>query len=187
MVSTDSVVESDISAQSKALAESSEAFTTRAEARGWIGASRSWMDIATGIFGGESGDDAAAGSYAGRVGATEDAPASVFEAIRSDADSALSAFSDVQQQADRLLESGTVERFDITHFEQALVTAQKSYRGFSKATGLAAQRGRTGLKEAEQSLDAFAAAIDTARDTADTLADAYAARDRDTARDTASS
>lgn len=180
MVSTDAVVESDVSAESKALAESSDAFTTRAEARGWVGASRSWMDIASGIFGGDSGDDAGA-SYAGRIGATQEEPSSVFETIRSDAESAQSAFAEVQQQADRLLNAGKVRRADITSFEKALVTAQKSYRGFSKATGLAAQRGRDGLKDAEQALETFATSIDTAREKADTLADAYAARDTEPA------
>ena len=65
-------------------------------------------------------------------------------------------------------------RSDLINFETALVTAQKCYRGFSEAVGLVAARDRSGLDETETALSAFAAEIDTARKTADKLADAYA-------------
>ncbi len=175
MVSQDALVESEQTVESSALAESAKAFNTRAEAQGWIGEPRGLMDFAKVLFGGENGDtDTKSGTYADRISASEGEPVEVYETISSDTASARRAFTEVGDLAQTLLDEGDVTRSDLINFETALVTAQKCYRGFSEAVGLVAARDRSGLDETETALSAFAAEIDTARKTADKLADAYA-------------
>ena len=178
MVSTDAIVETERSDESSALAESARAFNTRAEAQGWVGEPRSLMDFASVLFSGNSEQTGRkAGTYAERIAASDEDVATVFETITDDARSTLQAFSEVQTVADTLLDENDVVRTDLINFETALVTAQKSYRGFAEATGIAANRGDEGLDETEAALKELAAAVDTARKTADRLADAYALED----------
>lgn len=186
MVSKDAVVESEQSEESSALSESATAFNTRAEARGWVGEPRGLMDFARVLLGGSGNGGAKSGTYADRISASEADPADVFETITADAGAAHAAFSEVEALARTVLDSGEVLRSDLINFETALVTAQKCYRGFSEAAGIVAARDKDGLDVTEAALDEFAGAIDTARDMADRLAGAYAARDSESGGDAAS-
>ena len=175
MVSTDAIVESECSVESSELAEAATAFNTRAEARGWVGEPRGLMDFAKVLLGGGSEDGGTtAGTYADQISAANAPVTDVFQTIIADSNAAQTAFSEVDTLARTLLGSDDVMRSDLIAFERALVTAQKSYRGFSEAAGIAAEREKTGLEAAETALAAYAGTIDAARQTADDLADAYA-------------
>ena len=174
MVSSDAVVESDRAEHSIALEESATAFNTRAESRGWVSEDGGLFDTLRKVFMSDNTDGDAAGTYAERVGASVAPVTDVYEKIADDAEAATQAFEDVQQVADRLLKTGDCSRADLINFETAMVTAQKSYRGFSEAAGIAAGRDSAGIEGAEAALQMLASTIDTARETADALADAYA-------------
>ena len=114
--------------------------------------------------------------YAARIGAETDSPDIVFARIRTDADAARSGLVEVTGTASGVLESldSETKRGDVMSYERALVNAQKSHRAFSRAADLAARRAGSVPEETEAALASLANEIDTARDTADILADRYA-------------
>jgi hypothetical protein len=64
----------------------------------------------------------------------------------------------------------------VMSYERALVRAQMAYRSFQSALGEVSARSDMDMDTApvDKELDEFANVIDTARDTADRLADKYA-------------
>lgn len=175
VVSRDAVVETGAGAEDSALSQSAAAFTETAKTEGWVSEQRSLMDFANILFGGDSEQtDRSGASYAERIQAAETDATEVFTRVRDDAQQAAQAFEGVQMLASETLRSGDVARADLISFETALVTAQKSYRSFAEATGIAAEQGSDGLEETEAALKDFAAAIDKARGSADDLAEIYA-------------
>ena len=175
MVSSQGIVEAETEKPSSPMEVSSQAFQKTAEAEGWVAGSRGLAGLASMLFGGNAEDKAPQTvSYAERLEAETAETSVVFKMIAIDAERAAEDMSHLDGLAETLLASGDVPRADLISFEQALVTAQKSYRSFAEATGIAEQRNTLGLPVAEASLKALAAAIDDARESADAMANAYA-------------
>lgn len=185
MVSKQAIVETEIAAEQSALRDSADAFKTSAETQGWVSESRGLADFANILFGGASEQtDRAPASYSDKIGAGDEDVDAVFQTIETDARQAATSLTELDVLAGELLLSGEVSRADVISFESALVVAQKSYRSFSEAAGIAGGRGNTGLTGAELALAQLASSIDEARLSADQLASAYA---DDTPAQTASS
>lgn len=174
MVSQEAVVETGATEAQSEVRKSAEAFETLAETEGWVSENGGLAGLAGMLFGddGDAGEKTAS-TYAERVSASDGKPAAVFGTVATDAEKAARALEDLDQLASDLLKAGDVRRADLISFESALVTAQKCYRSFSEATGVAEERGRDGLDRAEEALKDLASAIDTARQSADSMADAY--------------
>lgn len=173
MVSQEAVVETETREDQSEVRQGAEAFETLAETEGWVSQGGGLAGLANMLFGEEDSGEAAPASYADRVSAKDAKPEAVFSTVAGDAKKAAQSLADLDQLASDLLQSGEVRRADLISFESALVTAQKCYRSFSEATGLAETRGRDGLKYAEVALKDLASVIDTARRSADNMADAY--------------
>lgn len=176
MVSQEAVVETEATEVQSDVHNSARAFEDLAESEGWVSGGGGLAGLADMLFG--SDDDGArkekaSTTYAERVSAGSAEPASVYDAIASDADKAAKSLTELEQLANELLKAGDVRRTDLISFEGALVTAQKSYRSFSEATGLTEERGNDGIERAEDALKDFAGVIDAARRSADDMADAY--------------
>jgi hypothetical protein len=174
MVSEQAIVESPTTAEQSEMRKTAAGFETLAESEGWVGESRGLSGIATMLFGSESENlDPVPASYSERVTNEAKAPA-VYQTIANDARRATRELTALQAVANDVLSTGAVERADLISFESALVTAQKSYRSFAEATGRARAGDKIGAERADMALKGFAAAIDTARKSADTMADVYA-------------
>lgn len=175
MVSQEAVIETETNSEQSALRESAEAFKANAETKGWVTESRGIMDFANILFGGSSEQtDRPAANYAEQIDAANADPAAVFTMIETDARAAATDLQALDELATTLLASAEVDRSDVISFEGALVVAQKSYRSFSEAAGIAGARSDDGLAGAELALAQFATTIDMARNSADQLASAYA-------------
>ena len=174
MVSQEAVVETGATETQSEVRKSAEAFETLAETEGWVSENGGLAGLASMLFGDErNAGEKTASTYAERVSASDGKPAAVFGTVATDAEKAARALEDLDRLAGDLLKAGDVRRADLISFESALVTAQKCYRSFSEATGVAEERGRDGLDRAEGALKDLASAIDTARQSADSMADAY--------------
>ena len=176
MVSQEAVVETEATEVQSDVHKSARAFEDLAETEGWVGGGGGLAGLADMLFGSDDDgarNDSASTTYAERVSARSAEPASVFDTIAADADQAAKSLTELEQLANELLKAGDVRRTDLISFEGALVTAQKSYRSFSEATGLAEERGNDGIERAEVALKDFAGVIDAARRSADDMADAY--------------
>jgi uncharacterized protein YceK len=173
MVSKQAVVEAEAAQEQSEVRKQAKAFEARAEDQGWVSQNGGLAGLANMLFG--AGEGQARSSYAERVSASADRPQLVFGKVASDADAAASELADLDRLAVELLNSGKVERADLISFEGALVTAQKCYRSFSEAAGIAEARDDDGLDDAETALKSLAGAIDAARSSADRMADAYSA------------
>ncbi|WP_143434624.1 MULTISPECIES: hypothetical protein [Henriciella] len=175
MVSKEAIVETSLASEQSALRESATTFKVNAEAEGWVSESKGLADFANILFGGASEQtDRAPASYGDKIGAGDLAVEEVFRTIETDARQAATSLQQLDLLAEELLLTGKVSRADVISFESALVVAQKSYRSFSEAAGIAGARGNTGLTGAELALVHFASSIDAARLSADQLASAYA-------------
>ncbi len=175
MVSTSTIVETETTQEQSELRLASDNFQKEAETQGWVSESRSLADFASVLFGGKSGeDDGASGTYAQRVSASKGELPAVYKSISADALQAAVELEALDTIAATLLSEGKVAKADLISFESALVVAQKSYRSFAEATGIAQARGENGLEGTDIALARFAAAIDSARKSADTMATAYA-------------
>ncbi|WP_084418184.1 hypothetical protein [Henriciella litoralis] len=174
MVSEQAIVETTATAEQSEMRKTAAEFETLAETEGWVGESRGLAGIASMLFGSKSDNsEPTPVSYSERV--TKDAKAqAVYQTIASDARRATQELSALQAVADDVLATGIVDRADLMSFEGALVTAQKSYRSFAEATGRVEADNKSGAALADAALKDFAAAIDTARKSADTMADVYA-------------
>ena len=174
MVSREAMVETETSVEQSQLRETADAFKTKAENAGWVSESRGLMDFANILFGGSEQTDRRPANYAEQIDAANADPATIFTQITADAATATSDLAAIDTLASDLLSEGEVSRADVISFETALVTAQKSYRSFSEAAGIAGARGNDGLPAAEAALSNLAASIDSARSSADRLASSYA-------------
>ena len=178
MTSSETVVKADISERQSALRIASDEYCDIAEERGWVEKATSIFGFANRLINGDSAEPKSEieSDYAALVGAETEAPESVFQQIKLDADAARVGLVEVTGTASVILSSTDTEtgRGDVMSYERALINAQKSHRAFSRAADLAAQRTGSVPVETEAALASLANEIDTARDTADTLADRYA-------------
>lgn len=179
MTSGETVVKADISERQSALRVASDEYCDTAEKRGWVEKATSIFGFANRLLNGDTNEPKSEveADYAALVGAETEAPDSVFEQIKLDAEAARIGLVEVTGTASGVLlsEQTDTERGDVMSYERALINAQKSHRAFSRAADLAAQRAGNVPADTEAALASLASEIDTARETADILADRYAA------------
>lgn len=171
-------MKTDMTERQSALHLASDEFCTEAEERGWVAKATSIFGFANRLINGDAAMKAKEDTtdYAVLVGAETDTPDLVFQRITTDAEAARNGLVEVTGTASGVLQSQSSEtkRSDVMSYERALVNAQKSHRAFSRAADLAARRAGSVPAETEAALASLANEIDTARDTADTLAERYA-------------
>ena len=112
-------------------------------------------------------------------GAATNAPALVLSRISADSEAARTGLAAVSVEAKAVLNSAASDaatRTDVMSYERALVRAQTAYRNFQSALSLVAARDDMDMDTApvDAELSDFADTIDSARKTADKLADKYA-------------
>ena len=179
MTTGETVVKTEITSEQSALHTASNEFCETAEERGWVAKATSIFGFANKLINGDSEADKAEieRDYASLIGADSEAPTEVFERITEDATDARTGLVEVTGKVSGILsgQEETAGRADVMSYERALVNAQKSHRAFAKAADLAARRAGSVPADTEAALASLASEIDAARETADTLADRYAA------------
>lgn len=177
MLPGQTTVETSLSAEQSSLRKASDAYVEQAENEKWIMPSSTLLGLARVLVDGVTGDDTP-DSYSDAIDASSAEPADVFQRILVDINRARSGLSAVTQEAQIFIAvSGhdkTSLRADVTSYERALITAQKSRRSFVDALSDVSERSTEGVSDVDAGLAEFDAAIDKARKTADDLADLYA-------------
>jgi len=179
MVPGEALVQAGLSQNQSALRSASTDYCEHAVDAGWVKSNGGLAGLASTLINGITSDQERADTYAARIGAGSEAPALVLARIVNDTQSARSGLRTVSQEADTLLSDAGkagATRADVMSYERALVRAQMAYRSFQSALGEVSARSDMDIDTApvDKELDAFANVIDTARDTADRLADKYA-------------
>jgi hypothetical protein len=174
MVSKQAIVETELTEQQSEVRQKAEAFETLAENEGWVTETSGLSGLANMLFGGDDAAEAkSARTYAQKIAYSEESPATLHATVLADVSKAADRLEELDQLAETLLQSGDVQRADLISFESALVTAQKSYRSFSEATGLVDGAAGQSRRDTEAALRELAATIDVARASADKMAGAY--------------
>ena len=176
MMPGETTVESGLSHNQSALRKVSAEYSDSATAQGWVEASGGLAGFADMLINGR-GD--APDDYATRIGAATNAPAIVLSRISADSEAARTGLASVSQEAKAVLNSVAADaatRTDVMSYERALVRAQTAYRNFQSALSTVAARSDMDMDTApvDAELADFADTIDSARKTADKLADKYA-------------
>lgn len=180
MVPGETLVQASLSQKQSALRSASTEYCERAVDAGWVKSSGGLAGLANTLINGITSDQANADTYSARIGANNEAPALVLARIVSDTQAARAGLGDVSREANALLEdtaATTATRADVMSYERALVRAQMAYRSFQSALGDVSARDDMDIDTApvDKELQAFEGVIDNARETADRLADKYAA------------
>lgn len=180
MVPGETLVQASLSQKQSALRSASTEYCERAVDAGWVKSSGGLAGLANTLINGITSDQANADTYSARIGANNEAPALVLARIVSDTQAARAGLGDVSREANALLEdtaATTATRADVMSYERALVRAQMAYRSFQSALGDVSAREDMDIDTApvDKELQAFEGVIDNARETADRLADKYAA------------
>ena len=176
MMPGEATVESGLSHNQSALRKVSAEYSDSASKQGWAEASGGLAGFADMLINGR-GD--APDDYATRIGAATNAPAIVLSRISADSEAARTGLAAVSVEAKAVLNSAAADaatRTDVMSYERALVRAQTAYRNFQSALSLVAARDDMDMDTApvDAELSDFADTIDSARKTADKLADKYA-------------
>ena len=176
MMPGEATVESGLSHNQSALRKVSAEYSDSASKQGWVEASGGLAGFADMLINGR-GD--APDDYATRIGAATNAPALVLSRISADSEAARTGLAAVSVEAKAVLNSAAADaatRTDVMSYERALVRAQTAYRNFQSALSLVAARDDMDMDTApvDAELSDFADTIDSARKTADKLADKYA-------------
>jgi len=184
MVPGEATVTSGLSQSQSELRKISLEYCDRAVENGWIKASGGLAALAATLINGKS-DSEENTDYASRIGASSAAPSLVLSRIVTDSQSARSGLADVNREARDVLEAEgdtSASRSDVMIYERALVRAQMAYRSFQGALGEVAARDDMDMDVApvDNELKALADTIDSARETADGLAEKYASLNRTT-------
>ena len=174
MMPGEATVESGLSHNQSALRKVSAEYSDSAAAEGWVEASGGLAGFADMLINGrsDSPDD-----YATRIGAATNAPAIVLSRISADSEAARTGLAAVSVEAKAVLNSAAddaASRTDVMSYERALVRAQTAYRNFQSALSTVAARADMDTAPVDAELSDFADTIDSARKTADKLADKYA-------------
>ena len=180
MVPGEALVSAGLSQNQSALRTASTDYCDKAVEAGWVKSDGGLAGLANTLINGITSDQARANTYAARIGADSEAPALVLARIATDTQNARSGLTDVSREAQTLLTDNNQKgatRADVMSYERALVRAQMAYRSFQSALGEVSARSDMDIDTApvDKELDDFATVIDNARDTADQLADKYAA------------
>ena len=176
MMPGEATVESGLSHNQSALRKVSAEYSDTATKEGWVEASGGLAGFADMLINGRSD---APDDYATRIGAATNAPALVLSRIPADSEAARTGLAAVSVEAKAVLNSAASDaatRTDVMSYERALVRAQTAYRNFQSALSLVAARDDMDMDTApvDAELSDFAETIDSARHTADKLADKYA-------------
>ena len=176
MIPGEASFETSLTQHQSALRKISADYCDATVENGWVEASGGLMGFANTLINGQSEE---AEDYASRIGAASSAPSLVLARIVSDTQAARNGLSNVSREARDLLRSeanDAASRTDVMSYERALVRAQMAYRNFQGALGEVTAREDMDMDVApvDRELKAFADTIDSARDTADGLADKYA-------------
>ena len=180
MIPGEAMVSAGLSDNQSALRTASSDYCDQAAEAGWVKSNGGLAGLANTLINGITRDQARADTYAARIGAASEAPALVLARISTDTQAARTGLSDVSREAEALLISTGKQgasRADVMSYERALVRAQMAYRSFQSALGEVSARPDMDIDTApvDHELDEFATVIDSARETADQLADKYAA------------
>lgn len=180
MVPGEALVSVGLSQKQSALRTASTDYCEKAVEAGWVKSNGGLAGLANTLINGITSDEERADTYAARIGADTEAPALVLARIVTDTQAARAGLADVSREAKALLTDPSKDeatRTDLMSYERALVRAQMAYRSFQGALGEVSARPEMDMDTApvDKELDDFASAIDKARDTADRLADKYAA------------
>lgn len=178
MIPGEATVVSALTQSQSSLRKVSSAYCSETVEAGWVEDSGGLAGFASMLLNGRSENEPE--TYAGRIGAETDAPALVIARIVNDTQAARDGLANVSREAKAVLDSEAVEaasRSDVMSYERALVRAQMAYRSFHTALGDVAARPDMDMdtSRADAELKSFADTIDDARETADSLADKYAA------------
>ena len=177
MVPGEAVVETNISAEQSQLREAVASYNERAETAHWVTPSKGFFDMARVLIDGVGNSGGKARSYADFIEADSADLMATTERLAGDIGAARVGLEAVSHEATMFIESATVTeaslRKDVTSFESALVTAQKSRRSFVEAIAVVEGRGGSDLTTVEMELAAFDQAIDHARNTANRLAQVH--------------
>ncbi|WP_156807968.1 hypothetical protein [Henriciella marina] len=173
MVSKQAIVETELTEQQSEVRQKAEAFETLAENEGWVTEANGISGLADMLFGGDAAATKPDRTYAENIAFSAKEPAQLYATVLSDVSRAADSLEELDQLAETLLQSGDVQRADLISFESALVTAQKSYRSFSEATGIVDGAAGQSRRDTEAALRELAATIDMARASADKMAGAY--------------
>ncbi len=146
-----------------------EAFNKSARDRGLASGEASLASLA-GMLSGKPADTNA---YWRRIGADKTAPAIVITRVRDDMNASARGLTDLDRMAPSLINKGDPARLDVAAFEGALIHARQARDSFSDA--LVQVNKRAGAEyQVTQELAPLDAALETARTTADDLAQARA-------------
>jgi len=172
-------VETALTEEQSDFHKSCSGFVEQAEAEQWIAPSTSLVGWAK-IFVYGDKDQSQTTSYAGSIDAAEAAPDLVRSRILTDITTAEARFRTVLDEALSYIaisDAGEKQlRADVTHFERALIAAQKSRRSFAEAITVLSGRTSRDLSDLDAALADFDTKIDEARVTADSIANLYASQ-----------
>ncbi len=175
MVSSEAMVETGLATEQSSLREVSEAYTDLAERKNWVAKSGGLLGFARVLMDGASGDDQSPEmKYAAQLQADSASRSQQALQLRDDIESATHGLNVATMEAEKLYGSEASAkrlRADLVSYESALVTAKKARRTFVSAL---TEYEPEELEGASDALSSFDHSIDSARETADKLAD-YAA------------
>ena len=179
MVPGETIVQTGISQTQTALRTASSDYCDQAVEAGWVKSGGGLAGLADTLINGLTREQERADTYAARIGADRSAPVLVLTRIVKDTQDARTGLTNVSREAESLLNTSgrkAASRADVMSYERALVRAQMAYRSFQSALGEVSASPEMDVDTApvDKELDAFASAIDNARETADRLADKYA-------------
>jgi hypothetical protein len=179
VVPAEATVETGLSQSQSALRDAAGAYSERAVEAGWILETGGLASLADTLMNGKDETQPTPADYPALIGASTQAPSLVLARISRDAAEARSGLANVTKEARVVLEAGgknAANRNDVMSYERALVRAQMAHRNFIIALEEVSARPDFDANAApvDAALDAMASTIDTARITADSLADRYA-------------
>lgn len=179
MVPGQATVETDLTETQSALRKSSDAYCETARDAGWVAETDGIFGLARILMHGQDAGEETPKGYAASIGAETDPVETVFSRIAADAQTAREGLAAVASEARALLVSNDeAGRGDIKSFELSLLSAQDAHRNFARAADMTVARAGSAPADVDLALAAFADEIDSARKTADALADKFAAVDR---------
>lgn len=175
VVPGEATVETALTRSQSDLRLASNAYCDEVVAEGWVEEAGGFASLADTLMHGRT-EPSGPGYYAARIGADSKAPALVLAKIAADSSAARKGLAYVTSEAESVLRSRDKQassRGDVMSFERALVRAQMAHRGFQEALDLVSVRADMDIEPVARQVEQFASMIDTARRTADRLAEKY--------------
>ncbi len=169
----EATVETAMTDEQTALRMASDTYCNAVTENGWVTERGGLASLAGILMNGHRTAKTQPEAYSDRIGADTAKPAELVRQITGDAETAREGLGVVIAEAEAVRDAGAeIARADVASFERALVRAQRAHRGFTAAIETVKTRGGE-TRAAVQSVEAFAAQIDTARGIADELLERY--------------